>query len=204
VEGFRAPRCASDDKNAPTPNGVREVDSLNGSIGVMDEKARLLKSTLESVTKFRVAHGVAPRKTRYGSMRTPPHNTSDVSSCSGMHGSMSWPIKELANQGAGQSSDAADGAWLGPTRTPIQILTSSKFWLRRRGNARARNSNKAWDPPPGSDCTDEADIQLTVEHMLSGMPVSAQGALDREISFSDGKPFVGHNCSRNTSQRPQF
>jgi hypothetical protein len=58
VEGFPAPRFRSDDINPPTPNGVREVDTLNTLIGVMDEEARLPKSTFESVTKFRVPHRV--------------------------------------------------------------------------------------------------------------------------------------------------
>jgi hypothetical protein len=55
-EEFCAPRCGSDDIGLPTPNRVRQVDSLN-ALGVVDEEAHLLKSVFESVTEFRVAHG---------------------------------------------------------------------------------------------------------------------------------------------------
>jgi hypothetical protein len=110
---------------------------------------------------------------------------------------MSWPIKELANQAMRLMTFGWD--------QPAHPYRSYFFQVLAKTSGK-RGLVIATKPgiPPGSDCTDEADIQLTVEHMLSGMPVSAQGALDREISFSDGKPFVGHNCSRNTSQRPQF
>ena len=55
VERFRAPRHCFVEIDLPTPQGVYEVDRLNGPIETVEEKTRLLKSSSKLILEVRVA-----------------------------------------------------------------------------------------------------------------------------------------------------